>query len=162
MTQFIRFIRCTLTALLAAAIPVSLHAQTSGFSPADEKELASYRLTMDTVNKLETATLAMIEEMKKDPRYQKLAKIQAEMEALEKKEEPTDADIERMQALEEEKEALESAVDLNLTAAGSLDAMEASVKKTPILARSVEQAGLTPRSHSSPRRISRRASMRRR
>ena len=143
-----QFIRCTLAALVLTANPVSLSAQTTSLSEADQKELASYRLTMDTIKKVETATLTMIAEMKKDPRFQKLAQIDAELEALGKKEEPTDAEIERMTALAEQKEQLESTAELNLDLAGSLDALEASVKKTPILAKSIEQAGLTPREYA--------------
>ena len=65
-------IRCILCALVLIAIPASPHAQAPALSAADAKELSYYRLTMDTVKKIEAATLTMAEEMKKDPRLQKL------------------------------------------------------------------------------------------
>ena len=141
-------IRFATALLVACLVPSALWAQGSKLDDADAKELASYRLTMDTVNKVAAATRAMMTELKQDPQFQKLQKIEAELEALNKKEEPTDADVQRMEALAAEKEKLEEAHDLNLGSANSLDEMEAQISKTPVMARSLQKAGLTPREYS--------------
>ena len=139
--------RCAVAALLVVAIPGALAAQGAGLAAADAKELASYRLTMETVKKVQAATVSMIEAMTKDPGLQKLRKIESELEALEKKEELSEAEIERETALQTQKEELRASNAFELGAANSLDEMEASVKKAPIVANALEQAGLTPREY---------------
>jgi hypothetical protein len=145
MTQHIR---CSITTLLVSLMPSLMWAQGAQPADADAKELASYRLTMDTLRKVEVASRAMVAAAKQDPRFQKLQKIQAELEALEKKEELTDADVERMEALEAQKEELEASTDLDLGSADSLDEMEANIAKSPMVAKALQQAGLTPREYS--------------
>lgn len=141
-------IRCTVALLLVCSIPSALRAQGSGLPPGDAKELASYRLTMDTVKKVETATRALFAALKDDPKFQKLQQIEAELEALQKKEELTDAESERITALEAQKEALEDSQELNFGSANSLDEMEANVNKSPLVSKSLQQAGLTPREYA--------------
>ena len=145
MKQQTRYI----TALLVASlIPSALSAQGSKLPDADAKELASYRLTMETVNKVAIATRAMVAGMKQDPEFQKLQKIRAELDALNKKEELTEADGARIEALQAEQETLEDASDLDLGSANSIDEMEAAVKKSPQVAKALQTAGLTPREYS--------------
>jgi len=140
-------VRCAVAALLVVALPGGLPAQDLGLSAPDAKELASYRLTMENVKKVRAATVLMLEAMKKDPRFQKLRKIEAELEALEKKGELTEAEIERATVLEAQKEELEASNEFEIGEANSLDGMEASVKKSPIVTNALEQAGLTPREY---------------
>jgi hypothetical protein len=140
-------VRCAVAAALMLTTSGVMSAQVPALAAADAKELASYTLTMETVKKVETATRSMLEGMKKDPRYQKLQKIEAEIEAIKKKDDPTDAELERVTALEAQKEEIEESIDLNLGSATSLDEMEASVNKMPVVANALQQAGLPPREY---------------
>lgn len=130
-------------------MPGALAAQGAKLAAADARELASYRLTMETVKKVQTATRLMVTELRKDPTFQRQMKLEAEIEALSKKEELTGAEQERLTALEEEKERLEESSELNLGSATSLDEMEASVKKMPVVASALARAGLSPREYGT-------------
>jgi hypothetical protein len=129
-------------------------AQLPGFSPADSAELASYRLTMETVKKVHMAMRSVITEMKKDPKYQALLKTEAEIEALQKKEELTDAESERLEKLIEQRDAQKQAFDdsqnkgINLANAKTLSEMEAQLKRHPQAMAALTQAGLSPREFS--------------
>jgi hypothetical protein len=65
----------------------------------DLQEVQSYRLSMDVVRKLSAVYKAATAAEAKDPRRQQIAKKKAELKALESKEEPTEAEQERMAAL---------------------------------------------------------------
>ena len=126
-------------------------AQGSGLSAADSKELASYRLTMENIRKMQTAMRAMMEEARKDPKYQAIMKLNAEIDALEKKEELTDAEAERLEALRQKKEEAEDALDdqgMDMDRAKTLDDMEAQIKKFAPMARALNSAGISPREFS--------------
>jgi hypothetical protein len=142
-------VRTAVAALLVTAMPAALAAQGAKLAAADARELASYRLTMETVKKVQTATRSMVAELKKDPKFQRQMKLEAEIEALNKKEELTEAEQGRLAALEEERERLEESSELNLGSATSLDEMEASVKKMPVVANALKQAGLSPREYGT-------------
>ena len=143
-------------ALIASIIPSLIsvaHAQTSGFSAADSKELASYRLTMETTKKVFGLMHSMAQEMAKDPKAQALKKTKAEIEALSKKDELTDAESARLEKLtlqaEQQEEALEQgAGGLNLANAQNLNEMEAAIKAHPQLMAALTKSGLTPREYS--------------
>lgn len=141
--------RTAVVALLVTAMPAALAAQGAKLAAADARELASYRLTMETVRKVQTATRSMVAELKKDPKFQRQMKLEADIERLNKKEELTEAEQERLAALEEEKERLEESSELNLGSATSLDEMEASVKKMPVVANALARAGLSPREYGT-------------
>jgi hypothetical protein len=142
------FIR-TVVALLVISVPGILAAQGAQLAAADARELASYRLTMETVRKVQAATRTMIAELRKDPKFQQQLKMETEIEALRKKDQLTGAEEERLAALEDEKERLEESSELNLGSATSLDEMEAGVKKSPIVANALQQAGLSPREYGT-------------
>ena len=118
---------------------------------ADLKEVANYKLTMATVEKVKVATRAMIAEIMKDPKYQQLMKVEAEIEALEKKQERTEAEDEKLAALNEQKEKLETAADspLSLGQANSLSEMEANIRKSPPIANALQSAGMSPREYAT-------------
>jgi hypothetical protein len=141
--------RSLVVIFLVAALSSPVLGQTPGMTPADAKELASYRLTMDTVQKVQGATRTMIGELKKDPKYQLMLKVEAEIEALRKKAELSEGEQERLAALEDEKERLEESSELSLGSATSLDEMEANIRKSPIVSRALQQAGLTPREYGT-------------
>lgn len=142
-------LRTAVVALLVTTIPGAPAAQDPQLAAADAKELASYRLTMETVKKVQTATRAMITELRNDPKFQRQLKVEAEIEALRKKDELTEAEQQRLLALEEEKEQLEESTDLNLGSATSLDEMEASLKRSPVVANALAQARLAPREYGT-------------
>ena len=143
--------------MLAASMIVSLiaapHAQSSGFSAADSKELASYRLTMETTKKVDALMRSVMQEMASDPKVQALQKTKAEIEALSKKEELTDPESERLEKLETLAEQQEDALDqatgaMNLNTAQNLNEMEAAIKANPRLMGALGKAGLTARDYS--------------
>jgi hypothetical protein len=140
-----------IVALLLASMISGLSAQGARPSDADLKEIATYKLTMETVEKVKVATRAMIGEIKKDPKYQQLLKLEAEIDALEKKDDRTEAEDAKLAALNEEKEKLESASDgpLSLGQANSLSEMEANIRKSPPIANALQSAGLSPREYST-------------
>ena len=146
--------RNSLVVWIVVVSAVGSGAQSPGFSAADSKELASYRLTMDTVKKVHAAMRSLIEESKKDPKVRALMATESEIEALEKKEELTDAEGERLEKLRELREQQDQAVEaddrsgLNMNDAKSLDQMEAVIKKSPQMSAALTQAGLTAREFS--------------
>ena len=120
---------------------------------ADEKELASYTLTMANVKKVGAALQMLAAEMEKDPKFQEAKKIEADIEALQKKEELTDAESAQLEKLRERKEALEEEVkDSKWGTDGSsnqtLSDIEASIKRHPAAARIFASQGLTPREYA--------------
>ena len=138
-------------ALLLVSMVSGVSAQGARPSDADLKEIANYKLTMETVEKVKVATRAMIAEIKKDPTYQRLLKLEAEIETLEKKDDRTEAEDAKLAALNEEKEKLESASDgpLSLGQANSLSEMEANIRKSPPIANALQSAGMSPREYST-------------
>lgn len=129
------------------------NAQSPGFSAADSKELASYQLTMETTKRVYAMMRAVAEEMASDPRAQSLQKTKAEIEALSKKDELTDAESRRLEKLEAQAEQQEDALQqatagLNLDDARSLNEMEAAIKANRSLMAGLNKAGLTPRDYS--------------
>jgi hypothetical protein len=143
-------------ALLAASMIASLtsvaNAQ-SGFSAADSKELASYRLTMDTTKKVFALMRAIGQEMANDPKFQALQKTKAEIAALSKKDELTDAESARLEKLEaqaeEQEEALAQAnAGANMSNAKDLNQMEAAIKANPQFMAALTKVGLTAREYA--------------
>lgn len=134
--------------LLTAALSTSSLAAPATQVDRDMEEVASYRLSMDAVRKVDVAMRAMFEEIAKDPRFQASIKLEAELKALNDKEERTEADDRRIEELEREKEKLSSENPFNLGSANTLSEMEAQVQKVPPMANALRSAGLTPREYS--------------
>ena len=149
--------------LLGAALLLSTspaYAQSS----ADEKELASYRLTMATLDKVAAAMRTMAQEMKSDPRYQQQMKrrarveeIEAQQEKLQEKDELSKADEARLEALDKELEKLredeerEDSADTNEASLGSartITEMENGIKKVPALNAALQRNGLSAREYA--------------
>jgi hypothetical protein len=138
--------------LIASFVSPSV-AQSPGFSAADSKELASYRLTMETMNKVRGLMRAVTQEMTRDPKFQALQKTKNEIEVLSKKDELTEADSERLEKLQSLAEEQEHALDedgggMDINSAKSLDEMEAAIKASPRFVAALNTAGLTPREFS--------------
>ena len=125
-------------------------ARAQGLS-ADEKELASYTLTMPTVKKAMAATMLLAEEEAKDPKVQERAKLKSQIDALEAKDELTDAQQAELDKLRERLDALEAQEDEKespLSNPKSLAEMEAALKAHPGAAKAMATAGITPREYS--------------
>ena len=156
-----RFISVLLVPVFAAASWAPLLAQ----SKADEKELASYTLTLPTLQKVAAAMRTMSQEMMKDPRYQQLMKVDEQIEQLEKqlavleaKDDLTEAENTKMETLngqiEKLRERKEQAEDTmqagapNMNNAQTLDDMERSIAGFAPMARSLKAQGLSPREYA--------------
>ena len=142
----------TVVSVVLTTTVSALDAQGSGLSPADTKEIASYTLTMDAMRKYEATLRAYTNEMKKDPKVQKLMKLQAEVAALKKKDEPTDADQERITALETQVETLEEQLDDAdigaLFNSNSISEMADMAAKAPRFSVALRSAGFKPREYA--------------
>ncbi|HWK11610.1 MAG TPA: hypothetical protein VNR64_16240, partial [Vicinamibacterales bacterium] len=90
--------------LLTVVVPALARAQ----SAADDKELASYRLTMDGLNKMVRVNRALVDELKKDPKYQQLMKAQDDIKALEAKDALTDSEQKQLDDLKARAEQMEN------------------------------------------------------
>lgn len=141
-----------MTTSCALALVVSLVApalQAPKPADADLKELSTYTLSIDTLNKVDRAMRAMLVEMKKDPKFQEVERLQAELDALKKKDETTEAENQRMEMLEQRIDELEDAVSpMQLNDAATISDMAAAVQKEPRLAGALQREGLTPREFS--------------
>lgn len=140
----------TLTAALAVALlafqPLPASAQSS---EADTKELASYRLTEEALHKFTVTMRTMAAEMKKNPAAKELAKIAAQIEALEAKAEITDAEAQQLEALEARQMQLEESIGgVDLADADSLDQMEAQLKASREASAALKAAGFPPREYA--------------
>lgn len=113
----------------------------------DLQEVQSYRLSMDVVHKLTAVYKAAAAAEAKDPKRQQIATKKAELKALESKEEPTDAEQERMAALADEIARLEESADSDVTLEGAttLSEMVQRLDAVPAFAAAVRGAGMTTR-----------------
>ena len=137
---------CALVIAVSLAVPAG---QTRGPADADLKELATYTLSMDTLNKVDRAMRAAMTEMRKDPKFQEVEKLKAELEALKKKDETSEEEDRRIETLGQRIEELESAASpLKMNDAGSISEMAANIQKEPRLAGPLQREGLTPREFS--------------
>ncbi len=148
-----QYIRLLLTASMIVSLMSVPNAQSPGFSAADSQELASYRLTMDTANKVHAAMLSLIQDIVDGPELEAVQKTNAELETLAKREELTQAEAERFKKLQlqvgQQLDALHQAFgDLGLTRVRSLDQMEAELKANPRFIAALGRSGLTARDYS--------------
>ena len=120
-------------------------------SNADLKELSTYTLSMDTLNKVDRAMRSFAVELKKDPRFQEAARLEAEMTALEKKfqeqeTEPTAADQKRVEAIEARLDALKDDYGMmSMSDAQTISDMAAKIQKFAPMASALQREGLTGR-----------------
>jgi hypothetical protein len=130
-----------------AFAPVALGAQQMIQNDADAQEVASYRLTMEAVNKMKVAWRAAAEEARKDPKYQELGRLESELETLRKKDEPNEAEQARIEELSTKQEQLKTELEGPglFNDANTLNEMEAAVRKQPVLSVALAKAGMPPR-----------------
>lgn len=133
--------------LLLSILTTSASAQT--LTP-DEKELATYRLTMPTLKKVMAVVEGYAEEMSKDPKFQEMEKLKAQIKALEGKDELTEAQEKELEKLRERKEVLDQELEraAGNDSANTLDEMEASIKKQPVAMKLLAREGLSAREYS--------------
>ena len=137
---------CALALVVSLALPVG---QTPKAAEADLKELSTYTLTVETLNKVDRAMRAMLAEMRKDPKFQEVQRLEGELEALKKKDERTEADDQRVEAVTLRIEALnKEASPLSMNEAESISAMAENIAKEPRLAGPLQREGLSPREFS--------------
>jgi preprotein translocase subunit SecD len=127
-------------------VSLAVPAPQSKQADPDLKELSTYTLTMDTLNKVDRSMRAAMAEMKKDPKFQEIQKLKAELEALKKNDEPTDAEQQRMETIEQRVDALEEAVTpMKMKDAATISEMAAAFQKEPRLTAALQREGLTTR-----------------
>lgn len=138
--------RILASCFLLAILPVFLVPAAAQTLSADEKELASFTLTMPTVRKVANAMKAFNELEAKDPKVRELAKIQKEIETLENKDDLTDAEAARIEQLRQRADVLDEEIEREQPmSAGTLAEMEAQIKTQPGAAAILSKEGLTAR-----------------
>lgn len=141
------------TALVVIAFVASSAAGVAGQAALDpdDKELRSYTLTTASMKQFVAATRAMMAAAKADPRYAEVMKLEAEIDKLEAKEEPSDADYERLEKLNAQLEALQEKLpQVNMADANlkSLTDIENAIKSEPLMANALKSAGMPPRDYA--------------
>ena len=126
---------------------VGFAAQTP--ADADTKEIAAYTLSLEGLKKVINVNRSMFQQMMQDPKVREAMKVDAELEALSKKDELTEADEKRVEELEARKEQLENDADNPLGGdAKSLGEMEARIRKYPPMQQALQREGMAPREYA--------------
>jgi hypothetical protein len=140
-------ITTTLVALVLLCLPAIARAQIPGANDPDAKELAAYKITVPTLNKVVQATRNLVEGIKSDPRYLKQQSLKAEIKKLQDKEAPTEADSTKLEKLQEDLDQLEDGV-FSAEDAKTLTQMAARIQKEPVMAKALAAAGLDAREYA--------------
>ena len=131
-------------------LPLSAAASQAANDP-DAKELKAYTLTTSSLQQFVAATRNMLAAAKADPRFGEVMKLEAEIEKLREKEEPTEADDARIEKLSEQLDALKEKLprvnmaDANLK---SLTDVENAIKREPLMANALKSAGMSARDYA--------------
>jgi hypothetical protein len=133
-----------LTSLLASLATAPAAAQSNS-GTADAREVQVYRLTMPKLNQLNQAIADLHRQRDADPTSQRLASKKKELAVLSEKDEPSDAERERMDRLEAEIEEAERAEDAPGDKDQSLSAMAERMAADPRVAGALKRASLAPR-----------------
>jgi hypothetical protein len=131
--------------LYSSSIASAQTARRSTAADPDMQELASYTLTMDTMNRIDRAMRAMAVNIQKDPKYAERIKLKKELDALKKKDETTEAEDKRMEQIEARLEQLDAADDGKDGDTNTLSDMERKIGNMPVMANALKQEGVTPR-----------------
>jgi len=135
--------------LLTTASTPLLAQKNAGDSDPDMKAIAAYHLSMEKMNALDHAMHDMAAELKKDPRFQKHMKEEAELAALQNKENPTAADQKRIEELQAASDRFDAETGDAMGNGESLAAMEAGIKKLPPLANALQKNGISPHEYAT-------------
>lgn len=128
----------------AAALAISL-APPAAAQDADTREVTAYRLTLPKLRQLDQALAELERQREADPAYQQLLRKKQELEALNAKDELTDAEAERAAQLEDEITRADEAEDEPADEDQSLSAAAARMEADPRIAAALRRAGLTAR-----------------
>jgi hypothetical protein len=142
MTKRLAILPVVLILLLTPSVPGTAQTLT-----ADQKELASYTLTMPNVRKAAAAVQRFQQIAAKHPKVLEAAKVQAEIETLERKDTLTAAEEGRLEKLQARAEALDEEIDreVGMNANGSIDEIVARIGREPEAKVALAKEGLTPR-----------------
>ena len=113
----------------------------------DLAELAAYRLSTATLQKVILTTQAFGQALESDPKFKDFVASQKELKALQAKQAPTPADEQRMDALEDYLERMSSAMDSGGDAQTLAD-MERKITAMPHMPDALAKAGLAPREYA--------------
>ena len=138
----------TVAAIALAFSLAGTSAVAQGTGEADAKEIQAYKLTMAGTKQFVAATRNLLAAVKQDARYIALQKLEAEMKVLEDKEEPSEADTERIEKLTAEIETLENSTPNVASGSQSLNEMERAIEKEPLMANALKSAGMSPRDYA--------------
>lgn len=144
-------VAAAVAAVSLAAAPVrEARAQGATQLNRDAEEVKNYRLTMAKIHQLAKASEALARAMQADPRYQAHQKLKGEIDALEKKDELSEAESNRLEELRTKLDAMEAENDARFDAAGdqSLDGLAKRIESEPVMAGAIRSAGMTPREYS--------------
>lgn len=152
-----RVYAATLAVLLGAAPGMAVAQAAAAQASPDQRELQAYVLSMDVLNKVakanRTAMAAKDAAAAKDPAQQRLAKKKAELAALEAKDEPSEAEQERMMVLSDEiaraEEEDDGEVDVDWNEAMTIAGMARRIDTTPEAAAAVRAVGLSSREYAT-------------
>jgi hypothetical protein len=116
---------------------------------ADAKELSYDTLTLPNLKKVININRALLQAVLQDPKVQEGLKIDAELEALAKKDTLTQADEKRMAELAARKETLEDAFDNPLGGdAKTLSEIEDRIKGYRPMAQALQREAMPPREYA--------------
>ena len=114
----------------------------------DMAELSAYRLNTATLQKVVVATQAFGAAIQNDPQFKRYAATEKELKALQAKDEPSEADEKRIEALERELEQSKLKSTEHAEGNGSLTDMERSIASIPHMSDALAKAGLSTREYA--------------
>jgi hypothetical protein len=136
------------TILFTTALAVAAVASTPAVAQddPDTREVLAYKLTLPKLKQLNDAFADLERQRAADPAYQALLRKKRELAALAEKDDPTDAELERMAVLEDEIARAEEAEEgISLNDNPTLSDMADRLAADPRIAGALKRAGLAPR-----------------
>lgn len=143
--------RVLIRVLGCAALVLGLVAPAPALQTAAEtKEIEAYRLTPGALQKVIAVNRAVVQALMADPSMRQALKLRQEIEALQGKDELTEADEKRLEELEGRLEQLDDQMMNPLGGeARSLGEMEARIRTYPPLVQALEREGMSPREYAT-------------
>ena len=142
-----RCVAAVAAVLVCTLAPTRLAAQT--VAESDAKEIAAYRLTTAALTKVASVNRAIVLQMQQDPKVQEALKVEAEIDTLEKKDDLSEAEQKRLDALRDRQEQLEDSIDNPLGGdVSTLAEMETRIRQYPPLVQALQKENMTPREYA--------------
>lgn len=139
-------------ALLLLAVPRPAAAQSSkAKDDADMKAVASYRLTTAGLERMTRVSRAVANEIRNDPEFREAIETDKQIDALEAKDDLSEAEQQQLEALRAKQDAFEKAHDTDDSEndAQTLDDMAAQIQKFPPLARALKSEGVSAKEYAT-------------